>query len=276
MKNNRLFLIFLGLLFSFSVFAQNTEVTVNKNVVEITINLKGKDEVEVSKTEKILRGDPEKRIIVIKDSDSGNPVAEANVEIDKKWDVITNTSGQADLPDDIDDGEHSMIVTKDGVYVKTQAYFTVENGIISTPSQVSIPKAVDYERIKIVLDWGEYPEDLDSHVFSGYYHVYFDNMNSGNMNLDRDDTTSYGPETITIRDVNDSNLYEYYVFDYTNRNYPYSYDLSNSGAQVRVFFNNDLIGTFKVTPNQSGIWWHVFDVKDGNKIIVYDTVKGYR
>lgn len=276
MKNKKILLTFAGVLISSLLFAQNSEVTVKKNVVEININLKGEGKVEATKTKKILRGDPERRIIIIKDSDSGDPVAEANVEIDRTWDIITNQNGQADLPDEIEDGEHSMIVTKDGVYVKTKSYFTVENGIISTPSQVSIPKAVDYERIKIVLDWGEYPEDLDSHIYSPYHHVYYSNMNAGNLNLDRDDTTSYGPETVTVRDIDSADLYEYYVFDYTHKYDSYSSALSNSGAQVRVFFNNELIGTFKIKPNQEGIWWHVFDVKDGNKIVVYDTVKGYR
>ncbi len=277
--NNPIFSIVVSgflVLSALPVFAENTEVKKRKNVVDINITLKSGGEIDVEKETKTLPGDPDKRILIIKDSDTGNPVADANVEIDRKWEIITSHEGKADLPDDVEDGEHSMVVTKGNEYVKTETNFTVEGGEITTPPQISVPKVVDYERIKIVLDWGEYPEDLDSHIYSDDYHVYYSHMNAGNLNLDRDDTTSYGPETVTIRDIDSSELYQYYVFDYTNKNYYYSQEMSNSGAQVRVFYNNDLIATFKITPNQTGIWWHVFDIKNGKEIIKYDTVSNYQ
>ena len=81
MKKNRLILFTLCLLFPFYSVAQTSDVTVKRNIVDINIRLKGHGELEVNKTERVLPGDPEKRIIVIKDSDTGNPVPEANVEI---------------------------------------------------------------------------------------------------------------------------------------------------------------------------------------------------
>lgn len=276
MKKNRLILFTLCLLFPFYSVAQTSDVTVKRNIVDINIRLKGHGELEVNKTERVLPGDPEKRIIVIKDSDTGNPVPEANVEIDKIWDVLTNRNGQADLPVEVEDGEHVMVVTKENVYVRTESRFVVREGEITTPPQISVPKAVDYERIKIVLDWGEYPEDLDSHIFSDDYHVYFENMNEGNLNLDRDDTTSFGPETVTIRDIENSELYQYYVYDYTNGGDRNCSEMSNSGAQVRVYHNNNLITSFNITPNQVGYWWHVFDIRNGKEIIKYDKVSNYR
>lgn len=270
------FISFIMLFLCFSMFSEGTTVTKNKNVVDISIKLKTNGDIEIEKASKTLPGDPEKRIIIIKDSDTGNPVPQANVEIDKKWDVITSNEGKADLPDDVEDGEHSMVVTKDGVYVRTESTFSVENGEITTAVQISVPKIVDYERFKIVLDWGEYPYDLDSHILSNRYHVYYSNMNALNLNLDRDDTTSYGPETVTVRDIALSPIYQYYVFDYSNRDYPWSTAMANSGAQVRVFYNNELVATFDIKPDQPGILWHVFDIVNGSEIIKYDTITGDR
>ncbi len=216
--------------------------------------------------------DPSKRILIIKDSDSGSPISDANVKIDNKWDVTTNREGKAELPNEITDGEHSIYVTKGNEYVPTTSTFYVTNGEISSAPQISIPKTVDYSRIKIVLDWGETPLDLDSHIFSNSYHVYYSNKNEGNLNLDRDDTDSYGPETITIHDPNSSDTYKYYIFNYSDGSNPSSDRLSNSGAQITVIFDNEYKGTFKIKPNQTGLWWHVFDVVNKNQLVIYDTV----
>ena len=253
-------------------FSQETSVNRDQNVVNINISFKDNGDIEIAKETRPLAGDPEKRIIKVKDSDTGNPVPHANVEIDDTWDVITSKLGNAEIPDEVQDGEHSMVITKGNEYVRTQSNFSVSGGEIVSQVQISIPKVVEYERYKIVLDWGEYPSDLDSHIFSDRYHVYFSNMNAFNLNLDRDDTTSYGPETVTVRDIASSPVYSYYVHDYTNGGHPGCYDMSNSGAQVRLFYNNELIQTFQIKPNQPGIVWHVFDIVNGSEIVKFDTV----
>lgn len=220
--------------------------------------------------------DPAKRILIIKDSDSGNPIADANIKIDNRWDISTDANGKATVPNEVADGEHVIIVTRGSEYVPTTSSFILLNGEIISAPQISIPKSVDYNRIKIVLDWGENPLDLDSHVFSNDYHIYFSNKNDGNINLDRDDTDSYGPETITIQDPDSSDTYKYYIFNYSDGSNPSSDRLSNSGAQVSVIFDNEYVGTFKVQPNQTGLWWHVFDVINKNQIVIYDTVSNDR
>ncbi|MBA4382487.1 MAG: hypothetical protein C0406_07975, partial [Sideroxydans sp.] len=55
--------------------------------------------------------------------------------------------------------------------------------------------------MRIVLNWGELPSDLDSHLIFPSNHIYFNSKTgstSSDAKLDVDDTTSYGPETITI------------------------------------------------------------------------------
>lgn len=130
-------------------------------------------------------------------------------------------------------------------------------------------------KFRVVLTWGEYPLDIDSHMYgtgflsdnifhvfwdNDYYYEYTDDENDENVcDLDVDDRYSYGPETITIRKMNRNGKYSYYVHDYSNRSYSSSYALSNSGAIVRVYSGNDLIATFNVPTNRIGTVWHVFD-----------------
>lgn len=218
------------------------------------------------------KGNPEKRILIIKDSDTGAPIVDADVNIDDKWKLKTDDQGKAQVPDTITDGDHSLYVTKGNEYVPTTSSFNIKDGEITSAPQISIPKAVDYNRIKIVLDWGEYPLDLDSHIFSDNHHVFYSHKSSGNLNLDRDDTDSYGPETVTIQDPVPEDTYKYYIHNYSDDGYGDSDRLSNSGAQITLFFDNEYKGTFKVKPNQTGLWWHVFDVINKNQIIVVDTV----
>ena len=215
---------------------------------------------------------PEQRTLSLTDSDTGNPVADADVDIDRRWNIKTDWEGKAPIPPEVGDGEHSFIVSKGDEYVRSEGKFLLLRGKLVSVPQVSIPKAVDYERIKIILDWGEYPSDLDSHIVSGSGHVSFRRMNDGNMNLDRDDTSSYGPETITIKEPLEDDVYSYYVFNYSDRDSLESDRLSYSGAQVQVFFNNEFQAAYRVLPGQSGITWHVFDIVNGNEIVIRDQV----
>ena len=127
--------------------------------------------------------------------------------------------------------------------------------------------------LRIVLTWGAVPADLDSHLFTPYnsslgdndYHIWYSNQSDavGN-NLDVDDTTSYGPETVTIPQVVNG-LYKYYVCDYTNcvaGNFNSS-EMSYSGAVVNVYGSQGLIASFTVPTGMPGVVWEVFEIRDG-------------
>ena len=101
------------------------------------------------------------------------------------------------------------------------------------------------------------------------HHVYFSNRYEYNMDLDRDDTDSYGPETITIRDIQADKKYEYYVFNYSHQEL-YGTSLSYSNARVRVIIQNEQVKEFYITPGMIGRTWHVFDIINGNEIVVFD------
>ncbi len=77
-------------------------------------------------------------------------------------------------------------------------------------------------------------------------------------NLDLDDTTSYGPETVTLS-ADPAGTYHYFVYKFKG-----SGTLASSEAQVKVYQGGTIIGTFNVPTDQgSGDYWNVFTIRNG-------------
>lgn len=160
-----------------------------------------------------------------------------------------------------------------------------QNGTVST--------ALATDQIRIILRWGLTPSDLDSHLVGpnnsgGKFHVFYpSNSRTYNENgtkiadLDLDDVTSYGPETVTVYKPN-IGKYTYYVHDYTNRGSTSSTALANSGAYIQVFkgTSNSAIYTFNV-PNAQGTLWKVFEYDSATSAVtpintmLYESDPGY-
>ena len=181
----------------------------------------------------------------------------------------------------------------------------------TSPQQQAIKDAFDSvgitepDTLRIVLTWGESPEDLDSHLtgpgvrdtdnrFHVYYSSpsYYDDGSTDSsissqyvVDLDYDDTTSFGPEVTTIHTMTPGDYY-FYVHDYTNGSSDSSTDMAASNATVKVYegssrtpINN---GTFTVDPSSKGTYWNVFKLTvgdDGNYTIsainTYDADPAY-
>lgn len=135
---------------------------------------------------------------------------------------------------------------------------------------VSLTPMIGDDEIRIILDWGQTPADLDSHLTgpvpqsADRFHVYYGNRHflfdsQLYVALDYDVVDSYGPETITIYQQT-SGVYRYSVHDFTNRFSTDSYELSSSGARVRVYKGSDLVRTFNVPSNAGGTLWTVFEM----------------
>lgn len=217
----------------------------------------------------------ELRMIRITDSDTGNPIALAQLTVDEKLHTSTDNDGNAELPDGLSDGRHSLLIESEG-HVATKTHFSTTDGAVQTPPAYSVARVVEGEggSIKVVLNWGFLPADLDLHVFSGTRHVYFSNMHSSgsdDIDLDRDDTDYEGPETITVHNRNEEAVYKFYIHDYSNGSYPSSSILSQSGARVQLTIDNVYIDTFTVPTETEGVWWHIFDIVDG-KPVVFNSV----
>ncbi len=228
---------------------------------------------EESKAENRLRNDQnvtvDSRSILIRDSDTGLPVVNAQIVIQQNQVVIvTLTTGETGIASlasgqQLADGVYLFIITKDG-YMRVEDNVTVANNGIASGNQISLPKTINEPNIKIVLDWGVKPTDLDSHLRMNDYHLCYWNMSvaNGNMRLDRDDVTSYGPETVTIRNVDSSATYKYYVHNYSE-----SPAMTTSGARVRVWVNNEYRQTYVIPTTGEGLYWHVFDITGGNTFV---------
>jgi len=161
-------------------------------------------------------------------------------------------------------------------------HFTVVclGGVTNPDQNAAITPVLSSDETRVVLTWGEDPEDLDSHLTgpagSGdRFHVYFSEQTHTEggttyADLDLDDTDSFGPETTTIYNQIDG-LYRYSVHDYTNLESSSSDALSQSGAQVRVYSGSNLLAKFDVPSNQAGTLWTVFEL-DGTTLTPVNTM----
>ena len=183
-------------------------------------------------------------------------------------------------------GNYTIQVSGDG-YITI--FFTVIciGGQDNSNQNFAITPVLNANEIRIILTWTESPKDLDAHLTGprpngGRFHVwyrekvYVDTNASGQVEtfaeLDLDDLSSYGPETVTIYDQIDG-TYRFSVHDYTNRSSESSTALSNSGAQVRIYKGSGLLETFNVPTNMGGTLWTVFEMNGTN--IVQKQVLSY-
>jgi uncharacterized protein YfaP (DUF2135 family) len=118
----------------------------------------------------------------------------------------------------------------------------------------------------IKLTWGERPSDLDSHIWAPdaggvATEVYFSNVGSlavsPFVNLDVDDTTSFGPEFVTINKIARSSTYRYWV-----KNYSETFDPGQTGSPARVEVNigGNVTAFSPPTGEGANTNWHVFDI----------------
>lgn len=175
--------------------------------------------------------------------------------------ATTDSTGQANLNSVFADDASSLLI------VKKEGY---SNLVVKCPCEgityAISPVMQNLDGMRIVLNWGEEPNDLDSHIVYPGNHIYFSNMKGTDALLDVDDTTSFGPETITINRKHDGERYVYAVHDYSDGSNPNSDRLSKSGAKVFVYVGQTLIRTYYVPQNKVGNLWTVFAVTEFPKV----------
>ncbi len=145
-------------------------------------------------------------------------------------------------------GDARCVVTADGTTIPMNITIgtTTTGTVVATP-----PPAVG--SFRVVLTWGESPSDLDSHLtgpISGEdrFHVYYSDDAYEGHNLDVDDTSSFGPETITIVPAGVNGMYRYSVHNYSVPGTGGGESLAASGAEVRLYDANGLIRAYAVPP----------------------------
>jgi len=183
--------------------------------------------------------------------------------------TVTTGSGGVYSVGDLDAGSYTGELQANG-YQTSYMTVIVLGGTTQENQDGTINPILAEGEIRIVLTWGEKPYDLDSHLTGpdergSRFHIYFGSKGRINStpyaNLDIDDVSSYGPETVTIR-RQQLGVYRYWVHDYSNGGSRSSSALSNSGATVKVYNGNGAPQVFYV-PNESGTVWKVFEIENG-------------
>jgi hypothetical protein len=146
---------------------------------------------------------------------------------------------------------------------------------------IKIPAA---DEIRIVLTWGEYPRDEDSHLIgpapgNQSFHTWYASKeyyynNELYADLDLDDTSSYGPETTTIRKRVDG-TYTFYVYNFSGNGTDQTQTLAASGAKVEIYNGNNVtpVKTYHIpVADNTQRYWHVFDMNvAGSELSFVDT-----
>jgi hypothetical protein len=180
----------------------------------------------------------------------------------------TDAQGVVSLNTEFADNADSLVIVKKPGYSNLVAKCPCKG---MTYAMSPVMKNLD--GMRIVLNWGATPRDLDSHIAFPGNHIYFASKTGSDANLDVDDTDSYGPETITIDKKHAGESYVYAVHDFTNQGYPNSSALGNSNAKVLVYIGQSLVRSYYV-PHQPGNLWTVFRITPEGEFQDINTMRG--
>ena len=221
---------------------------------------------------------------VIKNAIDGKAISGATVRIRESWNnksgdylpgiaVQTDSSGQYTLTG-VPVGYYTVEATKDG-FMPNYANILVQSTDPKTDHNFTLSPILPDDYIQVVLRWGASPRDLDSHLIGrkedgGSFDVYYAKKSYSvggeeYANLDVDDTTSYGPETITIK-KSLSGKCVYAVHDYSNKSSSSSDKLGYSEAFVTVYKGGQEYATFNVPVGEIGTYWVVFELSPDGTI----------
>lgn len=197
----------------------------------------------------------------VSNASNGQPIAGATVAVNGAS-AVTNASGVYTIAN-APAGTRTVTTSATGFTTRTDTVNVVA-GSSTTFSTALVPTSVG-TGVSTVLTWGAQPSDLDSHMVGpngsgGRFHCYYGSSNPVPfVRLDVDDTSAFGPETITVSQVSGSfvaGTYNYYVHNYSGSP---EFDTSNAvvtvfaqGAQVAQY----LVGGVSGSPTSN--YWSVF------------------
>lgn len=201
------------------------------------------------------------------DALTGNPVQGASIMIENVGNYETDMEGRVMFPKQAD-GYLRAIFKKNGYITALFKVDVVAETIFKNRFVVSPELQID--QIRVVLDWEQKPADLDAHfVKENIYHISFRDtrvLADGTGMLDRDDMDGYGPETITVRNIDQNARYTYFVYNYSDHKRPQRPSMAQSKASVSVYSGNKLLKTYQVPGTLDGKVWNVFSLVDGQLV----------
>ena len=222
---------------------------------------------------------------VVNNSITAKGVGDVTVKMRKNWNnkngtvlytTTTNANGYYHI--NYQPGYYTLELSKEG-FTTGYKNIVIGNAILAS-QDVTISPVLSEGAYRIVLTWGENPNDLDAHVEGELsdgdsFHVYYRNKScyDGEVevcNLDVDDTSSYGPETITLVPTT-AEPYYYYIHHFNG-----SESIATSNAQINVYKGDQLLRTFNAptNPDERFFYWNVFAIKNG-ELIVSNTITSF-
>lgn len=176
--------------------------------------------------------------------------------------VFEMTTEDGNYSIELETGDYTFEVGADGY---TKEYFNVYVSGAPLKNDFSISPSLGADEIRIVLEWGETPGDLDSHLEGrtgsgtevNLYYANSEVISNGKTiaTLDVDDMNGFGPETVTLSDTTGN--YTYRVHRFSNYG-----TLGASGATVKVYAGSSQPTTISV-PSVADEWWDVFTIENG-------------
>ena len=215
---------------------------------------------------------------VVTNAVDGSLLEGVSVTIDEKS-TMTNDVGEYEFYLSVESGIYDVSSILD-LFCPYEGYFEILNDNESSAftynfSLSPFPKPGE---IRMVLNWGPTPRDMDSHlktpqIEGEVYHLMYNNRGSTDSapyaTLDVDDTDGYGPETMTIKQPF-SGTYVYYIYQYSSTG-----SLQESGASIQIFNSPTCDGERIQVPKEgSGRYWYVCNIDgDSGDIIVVNQVQ---
>lgn len=212
----------------------------------------------------------------------GTPVATA----------ITDRNGNYSIS--LPGGMYTAYISKEG-YRPDFLPVICEGEITIGDQDITITPKLSAGKIRIVLDWGVKPNDLDSHLVNKNQniHLFYSSekivennkeviavQKNGNVvaTLDVDALGAMNPdrsnrvETTTIQKQLPGK-FTFYIHDFSNQDLSYCTAMAESGAKVTVFFGDDNSKQVFEVPNKPGTLWEVFTLE--NSILTPSNIVTY-
>ncbi len=122
---------------------------------------------------------------------------------------------------------------------------------------------------RFVLSWDVDPADLDAHLWSGTSHIYYASTGAAASEpfiyLDVDDVSSYGPETITVSQLDNTCVFA--IHNFSN-----DAAITVSRAHIDIYQGSTRIAYYDAPTSGSGRWWYVCDLNANGSILTRNTL----
>lgn len=216
---------------------------------------------------------------IVLDATTGQPINNTSVVITgENWssgDTGVDVGGTFTIPV-MPDRSATLIASKGGISSDSIYISTTGSGDITDVGEVYIGGIPE---VTITLSWKENPADLDAHLTIptsyGHEHLYWQTpgLEVEGAKLNTDDTSSFGPEIITIYELKDG-VYRFGVHHYSG-----SGTITSSPAKVLVQVKGLGVIPFDPPPTGAegtGDAWLVVDLTvSGGKVVQVNPVSTY-